>query len=122
MQGERIYYSDQNLLNGQDQLNGTGVSNEHLVDVENKFMHFIQETVDNGTYIYREQLKNNSLRGNYFIAIDFLRLYNFDDVLAKEFRVLPVQYLSVFEKAVEEIYRNNIYDPMDENMETSPKF
>ncbi len=62
------------------------------------------------------------MRGNYFIAIDFIRLANFDDVLAKEFKAVPDLYLPVFEKAVEEIYRNNIYDPMDENMESSPKF
>ena len=43
-------------------------------------------------------------------------------MLAKEFRSVPDTYLKDFEKAVEEIYRNNIYDPMDENMESSPKF
>lgn len=60
------------------------------------------------------------MRGNYFIAIDFLKLSHFDDMLAKEFRTVPDTYLKVFEKAVEEIYKNNIYDPMDENMEASP--
>ena len=54
------------------------------------------------------------------MAIDLLKLSNFDENLAKEFRYYPEIYIEIFERAVSEVYRNNFYDPMNENMEYSP--
>lgn len=47
-------------------------------EVENKFMHFIRDTQENNIYIYREQLKNNAQRGNYFLRFDYSKLIAFD--------------------------------------------
>ena len=53
MDGHRIYFSDQHLVN--NNVDNFGHEDEQsLLDAELKFMHFIREWKKNNTYIYRE--------------------------------------------------------------------
>ena len=81
-----------------------------LAEAENKFMHFVRETQVNNTFIYREQLRSNAQRGNYFLRINMQDLVNFDDTLNVSFRNNPTEYIKVFESAVDNIYRVDYYD------------
>ena len=66
-EGDRVYYTDQQLINaGADNLDG-GTS---LADTENKFMHFVRQTQVGDTYIYREQLKSNAQRDQFYLRIE----------------------------------------------------
>lgn len=85
-------------------------------------MHFIREHQDGGVYVYREQLKNNSLRGLYYICFELLHLSFFDEVLAQAFRNQPSDFIKVFETAVATIYKNDYYDEMNPNMDPLAKF
>ena len=78
-EGERVYFTDQNLINNEVQHNNDRI-NQH--DSENKFMHFIRETQEDNIYIYREQLRNNTQRGNYFLKFSMDMLQAFDEGLA----------------------------------------
>lgn len=49
-------------------------------------------------------------------------LIAFDDPLVTDLKREPHTYIAVFEKAVEIIYSNDIYDPSDPDMEEFPKF
>lgn len=49
-EGDRVYYTDQNLINGEVGIDGA----MSYADTENKFMHFVRETQIGNTYIYRE--------------------------------------------------------------------
>ena len=101
-----MFYTDQQLVNNED-----GYNKEYMLhQAEIKFMHFIRSTEENGVYIYREQLKNNSLRGQYFICFEMLHLTNFDENLAQAFRQNPSDFIKVFETAVATIYKNDFYD------------
>lgn len=94
-EGEQVYYTDQNLING-DQ---AGEKND-LVEAELKFMHFLKDTQENNIFIYRDQLKNNALRGNYFFRFELSRLIAFDEKLAQDFKDQPTDYIKTFERAV----------------------
>lgn len=118
-EGEQVYYTDQNLLNTELQPNNEKYS---LAEAELKFMHFLKETQENNIFIYREQLKNNALRGNHFFRFDMGLLDAFDQQLAKNFRDYPLDHIKTFERAVEIVYRNEIFDENNPDMEESPKF
>ena len=62
-------------------------------------MHFIRETQEDNIYIYREQLRNNAQRGNYFLKIDMAKLHAFDDRLVQEFKDRPSELMKTFESA-----------------------
>lgn len=49
-------------------------------------------------------------------------LLAFDEDLYQRFRDMPVDYIKVFESAIETIYRNDIYDPTNLELEESPRF
>ena len=49
-------------------------------------------------------------------------LHSFDDVLVKNFRNNPNDFIKVFESAVEIIYKTDYYDEMNPDMEVSPRF
>jgi DNA replication licensing factor MCM5 len=95
---------------------------QSLADSENKFMHFIRETQENNTFIYRDQLQSNSQRGNYFLKFNMKHLHAFDEMLVRSFINNPTELIKVFESAVETIYRNDYYDEMNPDMDASPKF
>lgn len=76
----------------------------------------------NNIFIYREQLQSNAQRGKYFIKIDMEHLHAFDDILVRNFRNNPNDYIKVFESAVEIIYKTDYYDEMNPDMEVSPRF
>lgn len=97
MEGDRIYYTDQNLVNGGNEGNQDA---QRFSDAENKFMHFVRECQVRNTYIYREQLKANAQRQKYFLKIDMEHLVAFDDPLVTMFRNEPTDFLKVFETAV----------------------
>ncbi len=46
----------------------------NLEQAELKFMHFLRNTQENDLYVYRDQLKNNALRGNHFVKIEMRHL------------------------------------------------
>ena len=85
-------------------------------------MHFIRETSVRNTFIYREQLKSNAQRGNYFLKIEMGHLGSFDDQLYSSFQNNPTDYIKIFESAVETIYRVDYYDEANPDMEPAPKF
>jgi len=85
-------------------------------------MHFIRECQVRNSYIYREQLKNNAQRGNYFLKVDMEHLVAFDDPLVTQFRNNPNDYIKVFESAVQTIYQNDFYDETDPDLEPAPRF
>ena len=87
-----------------------------------KFMHFVKETREGEVYIYREQLRSNVLRGNYFFRFNLSHLINFDDQLTEQFRMQPAQMLKAFEDAVQEIYKTEIFDEANLDMEEEPSF
>lgn len=118
-EGEKIYYTNQNLISA-DMADDRDAPQP--VVIENKFMQFVRETQRNGSYVYREQLKNNAQRGQYFLRIEMRDLINFDDQLATLFRSEPAQYMRVFETAVETIYFNDYYDAEDEELDPNAKF
>lgn len=118
-EGEQVYFTSQNLFNqenNQAQDGNTDLNNEV------KFMHFIRSVQVDGIFIYREQLKNNALRGQYFLKFDREQLEAFDEQLAQHFKTKPSDCIKVFESAVETIYRNDIYDEMNPDLPESPKF
>ena len=82
-------------------------------------MHFIREWKKNNTYIYREQLKANVLRQKYFLKVDMGDLHSFDDPLVSMFRNNPTDLISRFESAVETIFKNDIYDGPDSELDYS---
>jgi DNA replication licensing factor MCM5 len=95
---------------------------QSLAEAENKFMHFIRETQVNNIFVYREQLQSNAQRGKYFVKVDMEHLHAFDDILVRNFRNSPNDYIKVFESAVEIIYKTDYYDEMNPDMEVSPRF
>jgi len=56
-EGQMVMYADQGLA-GPEGIVGEGISSARLDldEAERKFMHFIQETQERNTFIYREQL------------------------------------------------------------------
>ena len=77
---------------------------------EYKFVQFVRQTEENGIFVYREQLKNNALRQNYFLKFEMRHLQAFDTNLAEVFRDKPAELIKVFEAGCETIYRNDIHD------------
>lgn len=117
--GGNVYYTDQHLISGpQDQFD----NDRSFAETENKFMHFVRETQVRNTYIYREQLRSNAQRGNYFLKIDIEHLMNFDEQLVSVFRQKPADYIKVFERAVEAIYRTDYMDELSPELYEAPKF
>ena len=57
MDGSRVYFTDQQLVQPMQDVNN---ENENYEVAGNKFMHFIRECQVRNTYIYREQLKSNA--------------------------------------------------------------
>ena len=119
-EGEQVFFTNQNLVNPDASINDHNQS--HLSMAEAKFMHFIRSVQVDGIFIYREQLKNNALRGQFYLKIDREQLEAFDEQLASNFKNMPGDYLNVFETAVETIYRNDIYDEMNPDLPEAPKF
>ena len=115
-----MYFTDQNLIN--QELQGGNNEKYSLAESELKFMHFLKETQEDSIFIYREQLRNNALRGNYFFRFDIAKLIAFDEKLAQDFRESPADHVKTFERAVEIVYRNEIYDNSNPDMDDSPKF
>lgn len=114
MNGNQVYYTDQQLV-ANDRHDDFNISN--FAEAENKFMHFVRECQIRNIYIYREQLKANVQRGKYFLKVDMEHLVAFDDPLVAQFRTNPNDYLKVFERAVQIIYQNDLYD---ENSDADP--
>lgn len=85
-------------------------------------MHFIRSHMDGGLFKYREQIKNNALRGQFYLRVDLRDLQTFDEDLYMTFRNNPVEYIKVFEAAIETIYRNDIYDISNPDLEEAPRF
>lgn len=104
-EGDQVYWTDQNLVNNDQYQNDNS-----LVNAELKFMHFLKETQEDNIYIYREQLKNNALRGNYYFRFELSKLIAFDEKLAQDFKDQPTDHVKTFEKAVEIVYQNEIYE------------
>ena len=84
-------------------------------------MFFIQQEQDNNIFIYREQLKSNVLRGDYYFRFEMKRLQAFDEQLCQSFKNNPQEYSKSFERAVEIVYQNVIYDESEE-MEKTARF
>jgi DNA replicative helicase MCM subunit Mcm2 (Cdc46/Mcm family) len=78
-------------------------------DAYMKFMHFILEVQVKNTYIYREQLQNNANKGSYFLKVDMDDLNNFDEQLSLTLRSYPSEYIPVFEKAVQQVYKTHYF-------------
>jgi len=74
------------------------------------------------TYIYRDQLRSNAQRGNYFLKIDIENLVAFDEQLVSMFRQKPADYIKVFEKAVAAIYKTDYMDELSPDLHVVPKF
>lgn len=119
-EGERIFYTDQNLINNEVGPNNNDKLNQH--DAENKFMHFIRQTQEDNIFVYREQLRNNAQRGNYFLKFDMAKLQAFDDQLATEFKERPAELIKTFESATQIVYNTEIFEPDNVDMEECPKF
>ena len=96
-EGQQVYYTDQNLVNHID--NGQG-DQQSLAESENKFMHFIRETQVRNTYIYREQMKGNAQRGQFYLRVNVRDLNAFDEQLYTSFKNQPNEYMKVFEQAI----------------------
>lgn len=58
----------------------------------------------------------------YYLRIDVQDLLAFDEDLYQRFRDMPVEYIKVFESAIETIYRNDIFDASNLELEESPRF
>ena len=114
-----MYYTDQNLVN---QIDNNQDGAQSLAEAENKFMHFIRETQVRNTYIYREQMKGNAQRGQYYLRINVRDLNAFDEQLYTLFKNAPTDYIKVFEAAIETIYKVDYYDESNPAMEPCPKF
>lgn len=117
--GEKVFYTDQNLINNDLQGNQDKYS---LHDAENKFMHFIRETQENNIFIYREQLKNNVQRGQYYLRFEMSKLFAFDQQLAQDFKDSPGEHIKTFESAVQIVYNTEIYEQENPEMEEEPRF
>ena len=50
------------------------------------------------------------------------RLIAFDEKLAQDFKDYPTDYIKTFERAVQIVYANEIYEAQNPDMEESPKF
>lgn len=72
-------------------------------------MHFILEVQDKNTYIYREQLQNNANKGMYFVKVNYEDLMNFDEGLASVVKTYPNDFLPLFEKAIQQVYRTHYF-------------
>jgi len=118
MDGARVYYTDQNLVPANAEMPGE----QEFDAAENKFMHFVRECQVRDAYVYREQLKANAQRGQFFLRVEMEHLVAFDDPLVAQLRNQPQDFMKVFERAVQLIYLNDLYDETDPEMEVCPKF
>ena len=85
-------------------------------------MHFVRETQIRNTFIYREQLRNNAQRGQFYLRVNVRDLNAFDEQLYNAFKTNPSDYMKVFETAIQTIYKVDYYDDTNPDMEICPKF
>jgi len=85
-------------------------------------MHFIRETQVRNTFIYREQMRSNAQRLQFYLRVNIRDLNAFDEQLHNAFATNPTEYIKVFESAIQTIYRVDYYDENNLEMEPCPKF
>ncbi|KAF9217244.1 minichromosome maintenance protein 5 [Podila verticillata] len=72
-----------------------------LDNIQESFFSFIQHFHINGVYIYRDQLRNNTMMRRYLLEVDVGDLITFDQDLAHGLSNRPAELLPLFEKAVQ---------------------
>jgi DNA replication licensing factor MCM5 len=92
-----VFFSD----NFSDTQGGDATTNN--VAIKKKFLKFIKEFQEgNFAYKYRDALKRNYLRREYFLEVSFEDLAGFDEHLADKLKQAPALMLSLFEEAAKE--------------------
>ena len=112
MQGDEIFFVDQNLGNQND-------NNLTAHKLSLQFQEFLKEWHVENSFVYREQLLHNGELENYYIKINFEDIETFDLKLSMELRSKPMYHLPLLEEAVNKLYGSiNINKTIDE----LPKF
>ena len=97
-EGDQIYYADQNLAtDSYDQ----GISPS---DAVKRLKKFLSEWQYQNRFPYRDQLRSNAAHSKFFIEVDFDDLNNFDQVISTQLHSRPMEFMPVFEDAVQEVY------------------
>ena len=93
MNGERIYFSDQNL-NEQGLVEGT---NSHF---QHTFKHFLKDFSRENTREYHRQIANQTQKGKYLLRIELADLKAFEEHLFDKIMSSPLEMLKVMEEGV----------------------
>ncbi|KAF9925266.1 minichromosome maintenance protein 5 [Mortierella alpina] len=77
--------------------------------VQEMFFAFIQQFHLNGVYIYRDQLRQNTMLRRHLLEVDIGHLISFDQELAHNVTQRPSELLPLFEKAVQQHAKRILY-------------
>ncbi|KAG0042209.1 minichromosome maintenance protein 5 [Gryganskiella cystojenkinii] len=77
--------------------------------VQEMFLAFIQQFHLNGVYIYRDQLRQNTMLKRYFLDVDVGHLITFNQELAHSLTQKPAEFLPLFENAVKLHAQTSLY-------------
>lgn len=97
MEGEEIYYADQNL----------GYVNQESMephDISNKFKEFIKQWMVENEFIYRNQLISNGQLGLFYLKVEMADIEQYDTKISVEIRNKPMYMLEILEKSLKELY------------------
>lgn len=78
-------------------------------DVLSIFKSFILEFWLDGTYIYRDQLRENILVKNYSLSVNMEHIIAYDETIGQKISEEPTDILPIFEKAGREIAQRIVY-------------
>ena len=85
----QIYFSDQHLNGDQDAQDTGKLTKEHFKG----FIREFTEDVRTGTFLYREQLKNNIQAGRYVLNVNTRFLSGYNEDMAANVMQNPTEYI-----------------------------
>lgn len=94
MNGERIYFSDQNLSSNNNTVEGTNTHIEHL------FKNFLHNFTRENTRVYHKRLENQIRNRKHVLPIEITDLNAFDEQLYEKLSYNPLEILKVMEGAL----------------------
>ncbi|KAI9105792.1 MCM2/3/5 family-domain-containing protein [Phlyctochytrium arcticum] len=74
-----------------------------------KFTSFIRQFRLDHVFIYRDQLRQNLVIGQYFLEVDLSHLVQFDEDVGNGVKERPAEYLPLFEDAIKEVAKQSGY-------------
>lgn len=100
MNGERIYFSDQNLSSNTI-VEGTNTHYEHL------FKNFLHNFSRENTRVYHKRLENQIRNRKHVLPIEITDLHAFDETLYEKLSYNPLEILRVMENSLRTYLREH---------------